>query len=167
MTLERFRKLLDAWGGALSSWPEGERLAARRLLADDPRACAALEAAQKLDGLIRRGVAAGSADDSATSEAVQRVLTRLSAAALPEQVNGAASARPAWASDMISWPRTSWPRTSWTRLAALACAAALGIAIGILAPMSPPHEPERHAASKDSDPGSFVFGGEQDVGVAL
>lgn len=167
MKLERFQELLDVLGGELSSWPSDERAAARRLLASDLRARAAFENAQALDGLIRRVLAAGPADETAACEAAERVLACLSAAPLPGQRGGGVWARVA----RVLADRTTFEgglRHYWPRLTALACAGALGIAIGMAAPeLFAPPEPGRYAVSTDGDPGSFVFDGEQDTGAVL
>ncbi|WEK58317.1 MAG: hypothetical protein P0Y52_01905 [Candidatus Brevundimonas phytovorans] len=52
MTYERFEHLADAYGGDLRRWPEGEREAARALLARDPRAAGLLAEADGLDALL-------------------------------------------------------------------------------------------------------------------
>ncbi|MFZ4166726.1 hypothetical protein [Brevundimonas sp. NPDC058933] len=52
MTYERFEYLTDAYGGDLRRWPEGEREAARALMAADPHAAALLREADGLDALL-------------------------------------------------------------------------------------------------------------------
>lgn len=52
MNLERFEQLADAYGADLRRWPEGEREAARRLTAVDPRAADLLAEADVLDALL-------------------------------------------------------------------------------------------------------------------
>ncbi len=52
MRPERFEELLEAKGADLATWPEAERRAAERLLAESPEARAALTQAQALDELL-------------------------------------------------------------------------------------------------------------------
>jgi hypothetical protein len=167
MKLERFQKLLDVLGGELAAWPEAEREAAERLLASDPRACSALEQARRLDSLIRRSLCLERVHDAAAGEAAGRVLARLTAGRLPEQ-KGAGWMRAA----RVLRERAAFAAASppfWTGLATLACAGALGIAMGVLlAPeLFVSQEPERHAGFVESDPGAFVFSGEPDAGPVL
>jgi len=54
MTLERLRRLLDAYGARPRSWPEVERDAARELIARSPAARALCDAAAALDALLER-----------------------------------------------------------------------------------------------------------------
>ena len=52
MNSDRFEALLEAKGDDLATWPEAERRAAERLLAESPEARAALTQAQALDELL-------------------------------------------------------------------------------------------------------------------
>ncbi len=52
MNSDRFEALLEAKGADLATWPEAERRAAERLLAESPEARAALTQAQALDELL-------------------------------------------------------------------------------------------------------------------
>lgn len=53
MSLERFEDLAETYGGEIARWPEGEREAARALLATDgPRLAPVLAAAAHLDRLL-------------------------------------------------------------------------------------------------------------------
>ena len=52
MTLERFRHLAEAYGGALERWPEAERDAARALAHDLPEAPLILQREAELDALV-------------------------------------------------------------------------------------------------------------------
>jgi hypothetical protein len=49
MTLKQFKRLLDAYGADVQGWPAGERRAARALLAREPAARVAQQAAAELD----------------------------------------------------------------------------------------------------------------------
>ena len=57
ITLERFRALIDSYGGDLQRWPETERGAARALLAHSAEACALLEKAWEVDQTVASAVA--------------------------------------------------------------------------------------------------------------
>jgi hypothetical protein len=122
MKLDEFRDRLDAHGADLSAWPEAQRAAADRLLADDPAAHAALQEVRQLDRLIARSVQGGSTDASAA-----RVLARL-AQPLPPQRRS-----------RLSW---AWPAAllevdlapARLRIAALAGVAALGVVLGLFGP---------------------------------
>ena len=57
MTLERLRRLLDAYGARPGSWPEAEREAARELIARSPEARGLCEAAAALDALLEHAPA--------------------------------------------------------------------------------------------------------------
>ena len=52
MKQDRFEELLEAKGADLATWPEGERRAAERLLADSAEARDALARARALDDLL-------------------------------------------------------------------------------------------------------------------
>lgn len=53
MTLEKFEDLAEIYGGEIARWPEGEREAARALLAADPeRLSSVLAEAAQLDRLL-------------------------------------------------------------------------------------------------------------------
>lgn len=54
MTLNRFRRLLDAYGADLARWPAAERQAARALIAADPRARQARDETAELDAMLDR-----------------------------------------------------------------------------------------------------------------
>lgn len=49
MGLERFERLVGAYGADPRRWPDGERVAAQTFLADDPEARAILDRAAELD----------------------------------------------------------------------------------------------------------------------
>lgn len=80
MSFERFEDLAETYGGEIARWPEGEREAARALLAAHPeRLGSALAAAAQLDRLLDLAPAQG--PDAA-------LLGRLIAAA-PQPINAA------------------------------------------------------------------------------
>ena len=122
MKLDEFRGRLDALGADLSAWPDAQRMAAQRLVADDPAARELLRDAQQLDGLIARSLTGGSTDGSAA-----RVLAAL-ARPLPPQRRS-----------LFSW---AWPvalldvdlAPARLRIAALAGVAVLGVVLGLFGP---------------------------------
>lgn len=60
MSLERFEDLAETYGGEIARWPEGEREAARALLAaNGPRLAPVLAAAAQLDRLLDLAPAQG------------------------------------------------------------------------------------------------------------
>lgn len=103
MELARFRRLLDAYGAEMRVWPDAERHAALRLLANSPAARRARDEAAALDGLLR------TAAPAVAGAAVGRVLSTL---ATP--------------------PRRIMPiGRSWAPTAILAGMAVLGLVIGL------------------------------------
>lgn len=118
MTPERFRELIDAYGGDPKRWPAAERRAAEDCAARDPAARAALAEAARLDALL----------DAMTVKAPAVDPARIAAVA-----SGAAQ-EPA-AGNVVSFARrrgTSRPALAlWGRGAALAAATVAGFAIGM------------------------------------
>jgi len=105
MTLERFTRLLDAYGGRIERWPEAERLAARALLGRSADARARAAVAEQLDALLDR------ISTPAPSDAlVARVLATVPARA--------AVRRP---------PARRWPRVMVGATGGLAIAASLAL----------------------------------------
>lgn len=62
MTLERFARMLDAYGASAERWPDDERGAALTLLERSAEARAARDAAARLDGLLDGAPAATPSD---------------------------------------------------------------------------------------------------------
>jgi hypothetical protein len=117
MTMAEFQDLLDAHGAYPAAWPAQKRDAATQLLADKPQARAALERASRLDAAIADRLKAVKDDG-------RRVVTALAARPLPRQRRG-----------LLSWPAALLTvdfTPSWPRVAALAGAAVLGFAIGLV-----------------------------------
>jgi anti-sigma factor RsiW len=121
MKLDEFRDWLDAHGADLSAWPEAQRAAADRLLADDPAAHAALQEVRELDRLIAASVS-GAHDASAG-----RVLARLARPLPPQRRSRLSWAWPAALLDVDLAPAR-------LRIAALAGVAALGVVLGLFGP---------------------------------
>ena len=122
MTLAEFQHLIDARGSDLSAWPDELRVAAQHLAAAEPAARARLEAGERLDNLIARGLRA---QPAARDAAVGRVLARLPRE-LPRQRRFA-----------LSWPTALLDvdlAPSRLRLATLAGVACLGVILGLFAP---------------------------------
>ena len=123
MKVAEFQDLLDAHGADLSAWPDGLRIAAERLVATEPAARACLLAAQRIEGLIGRGMNARSrpVDDAAAA----RVLNAL-ARGLPRQRRFA-----------LAWPAALLDvdlAPARLRIAALAGIACLGVVLGLFGP---------------------------------
>lgn len=163
MKFVRFLKLLDARGGDLTVWPAPERDAARRLLESDPRAREAHARTLKLDGLIRDGLRQKLGNERAAAKAAEPLFAR----ALPPQRRNLFT--PEWLSALVDWTMMDGAlHPSWPRVAALACAGALGISLGLLTPeLWAARERERLTVSGDSDPGVIILDGEFDLGVIL
>jgi hypothetical protein len=52
VTIEEFLALVETWGGRSERWPAARRAAALALVAADPAAAAALDAARRLDAVL-------------------------------------------------------------------------------------------------------------------
>lgn len=118
MTLDEFKRLAETWGGDIARWP-ADRRAAAAALAERPAAAALLAEATHMDGLLSR-TAPQVADDRA-GRASYAVIARLAAQTAP---------RPAW----------TWPR--WLMPVALACAALIGLYLGLAYPIADPNAPQ-------------------------
>ena len=143
MTRDELRNLLDGHGADPARWPAGHREPAERLLAEDAGACADLEAARRLDAALARAVDIAPEDERIAAN----VLGRLNGP-LPSQD------RPFW-----RWPAAllDWQfAPAWPRVAALACCAMIGFAIG-LAGLDRPFEHSGDMVVASRDIGSLVF----------
>jgi hypothetical protein len=121
MTLEEFRRLADTWGGDIARWPEPLRGEAATL-AHDPAAAEILAKARRLDRL-----ATGSAPavtERRAAAAMAAVAMRLAAERQQE------TARQLLPAGLLRWLAPT---------AALAGAAAFGIALGMVYPALPPN----------------------------
>ncbi len=86
MTRAQFEQALDRWGSDLGQWPAAEAQAARALLAAQPDAGRALEAAHRVDGYfaqlrdhappsyLARHIGARAAEAAAAPAALERLL---------------------------------------------------------------------------------------------
>ena len=113
MQLERFRELVDAYGGDPGRWPQPERAPAAELLARSPEAAALLAEAGALDRLLDRTQPL--APPIVDAEAL---IARVTAAAQERTpVHPAGAIRPV-------------ARGLWLRAASLAAAAVIGFMVG-------------------------------------
>lgn len=113
MLLERFRELMDAYGGDPRRWPPAERASAAELLAQSPEARALLAEAATLDRFLDRAPPM----TPATLDA-ERLITRTTAAA---------QERPAVPLAGVMRPAG---RGLWLRAASLAAATIIGFVVG-------------------------------------
>jgi hypothetical protein len=117
MTLAEFKALAQAWGADIGRWPEDTR-AAGACLACKPEAAAILAEAEHIDELIgktRPEISAARVD-----QAISGVLKVIAAAAL-----------------RTTTPSVLLPHRWWLIPAAsFACAAILGVSIGLMRPLN-------------------------------
>lgn len=117
MTPERFRELVDAYGGDPRRWPDAERAAALALAGEDARARAMLGEAKGLDSLLDGMQIKPPAIDTARIVAAAARLAQE-----PDTANVVPLARKRGALR---------PVLVWTRGAALAAATVCGFIIGM------------------------------------
>ena len=127
----RFLRLLEAYGADPAHWPEDERAAAERHLAEDPAARAAVEEERRLDALLGRMPPAPETPST------------LLPAALPAQRRPLLQ-RLAHAGHGAVW-------SMWPRVATLAMASIVGVVIGLSGVA------EKYSANHDSDTATSVF----------
>jgi len=147
MNRDRFQDLLDSRGSDLSAWPDGDRLAAERIIASDPVAAAALEQARRLDGLIRRSLA--SAPQSSREDIASRILAGLPKSLPAQERQTEPRVIEVRAPRKKPKPWAFWPAQEafFPRVAALGFAAAFGIAVGLFWAQN---TAERQEASADA-----------------
>ena len=142
MTLARFQHLLDVHGADLARWPQAQRAAADRLLADDPAAATARAHARELDALIVREATPADADAAAARK-------------LPPQRRRFLWRH--WPTELLDLDFVP----AWPRLAALAGVAALGFVIGLSDLTGPiaagPNGDEGAAVVADVDIDAIMF----------
>jgi hypothetical protein len=109
MDLERFGRLVDAYGSDETAWPVGERDAAQQLLLAEPRARALQRAAQALDEEL-------ALFHVSPAPPLDRVL-----AAIP---------RPGRLERLLSWLVPAAPAQLWRPALAAMLPLALGVALG-------------------------------------
>lgn len=114
VTLNRFKKILAAYGADSARWPEAERETALRLARDNAAARQLLRDAQQLDRALDHLAAPAPGFDAA----------RLAAAVMDRpQASPRSAPDPDWS---IPW----WRWFGWPKLAGLAVAGVLGVAVG-------------------------------------
>jgi anti-sigma-K factor RskA len=118
MNTELLQTFLDRHGADPARWPTHERATVERLIASDAEARSVLEEARRLDAALTRHGEAVQPDTAALA----RLSARL-AGPLPPQK------KPFWRlpAVLLDWQFAP----AWPRMAALACCAVLGFAIGI------------------------------------
>jgi hypothetical protein len=120
MTPAQFQHLLDVLGTDPARWPADQWRAARALLASDPGARQALEAAQRLENAIRHAAV----PDGDEPAAVERVMAALGDPLPPQRSRWAARW---WPAELLSLEFSP----AWPRLAALGAVAMLGFVLGL------------------------------------
>jgi hypothetical protein len=125
MNVSRFRDLLDVHGSDIARWPRAIQDDARRFVAQDREAQAALAQAQRIDALIAAAEREPAADK--VEAAVGRVTAALLARPLPPQHRRGFFARWWWPAELLDLDFAP----AWPRIAALASVAALGFAVGL------------------------------------
>jgi hypothetical protein len=119
MNAERFRALLEAYGGDLARWPDAERLAAHGYAQEAPEAPALLADACRIDALLGAAVVAGPRADLEGA-----ILARIKS--VPQVLKPGFRASLAGLVDMV-WPRAEM----WKPASVFASALVLGAVIGI------------------------------------
>jgi hypothetical protein len=116
MTLDDFKALTEAWGSDIGRWPEHQRAAAAAL-ALTPEAGTILAEAQQIDQLITAGKPYISAD-------------RIEKVMLNVETTITTGGRRKGLRETLLLPRWLIPATSF------ACAAILGVSLGIVKPLT-------------------------------
>ncbi|NWG23499.1 MAG: hypothetical protein HXY30_03625 [Pseudorhodoplanes sp.] len=119
MTLDEFRRLAECWGGDIRRWP-GPRSDETERLAQTPEGEAILAEARELDALL--AASAPQVSERRAADAIHAVVTRLAAE----------TAKPRPTASLFRLPRWLIPS------AGFACAAMIGIGIGIAYPLVSP-----------------------------
>ena len=118
LSQERVEQILAAYGVRPERWPKQEREAVLAAMEASAEVRARMEQHRALDHLL---------DEVATLEPSAELQRRIIAAA--------PTRKRSWASSIDSWAESLWPaRRSWLLGGALAAAAALGVATGLLVP---------------------------------
>jgi hypothetical protein len=136
MTLDEFKVLAEAWGSDIERWPEHLRASALTV-ARSPEAMTILAQAEQLDRLIIAARPEISADR--ISKAAMTVVTKVGAGGYQAQLHR-----------IFALPR--W----WLPAASFACAALLGISLGVVTPLHGFRDPMRSPVlTMILDEGSF------------
>jgi hypothetical protein len=119
MTAERFKTLLEAYGGDLARWPNAERLAAHAYARGAPEAPGLLAEARQIDALLARAV-------------VTPPRAALEAAILARIKSVPQAGKPGFRASLAGLLETLWPRTAmWKPASVFASALVLGALIGV------------------------------------
>ena len=138
MTRERLAQLIEAYGADPARWPESEREDALALISSSPQAAALRLRAAALDGLLDQASA-----HEPSPELKAEILAR--------------AAAPRWRA--VS--STLWPfGPIWRPAAALALAAVLGLATGLVAP--PPFVTDQASTAVYAEIDEWAFGPDLD-----
>lgn len=118
MNIELLQTFLDRHGADAARWPAHERAAVEQMIANDAEARELLEEARHIDLALTRYADAGEPD----AAALARLSARINGPLPPQK-------RPFWRlpTVLLDWQFAP----AWPRMAALACCAAVGFAIGI------------------------------------
>ena len=115
--LDRMKTLLDAYGADPTRWPEGERAAARELLAGSAEARAYAQEAKVLDTVL--------------AQAALHAEVRVDAAALASRIARTPQRREAAVGSRARGSGAgAWFAFGWPNLAALAAAGVVGFLVG-------------------------------------
>jgi len=151
MNAELLQTFLDRHGADPARWPAHERAKVEGLIAGDPEARRAFEKARRLDAALGRYGDAAAPDNAA--------LARLTA-----KLNGPlpAQKRPFWRlpAVLLDWQFAP----AWPRMAALACCAVLGFAIGLTG-IDRQFDTQTTTSVSSSDVSASVFESEPFPGV--
>jgi hypothetical protein len=124
MTIDEFRQLAQTWGGDIARWPPPRRTEAEAI-ARMPAEAAILEEARRLDRLI-----AASAPEIATD----RIDRAVFGVALAIAADGARPPAPRLARSRLA--RSRLARWWLAPAAGMACAAVVGVSLGVTYPLS-------------------------------
>jgi anti-sigma-K factor RskA len=151
MNAELLQTFLDRHGADPARWPAHERATVERLIADDPEARRVFEKARRLDAAL-----GGYGDTVASDDAALARLTAKLNGPLPPQK------RPFWRlpAVLLDWQFAP----AWPRMAALACCAVLGFAIGLTG-VDRRFDSRATTTVSSSDVSSSVFAAEPFPGV--
>lgn len=135
LTLERFRALAESYGGTIARWPEATRADADALLQESAEACAALEEARRLDGML---VAIRVAHDgtvfprAAQDAALRRLRLGVAARIAVPEAEGRDAAR--MENPLLVWLRRAvqLEHSSARMATACACCVAAGVLLGAM-----------------------------------
>jgi hypothetical protein len=124
MTIDEFQQLAQTWGGDIARWPPHRRTEAEAI-ARMPAEAVILEEARRLDRLIAA---------SAPAIATNRIDRATLGVAMAVAADGARPAAPRLARPRLARPRLA--RRWLVPAASIACAAVVGVSLGVTYPLS-------------------------------